>query len=95
MTDRLKKNPPEWSDKHTEAIKKIKEKVKFLPCLNIINIDAPKVVESNASDKGYGGILKQRKNEKEQLAKFTSGVWNIIQEKYSTIKKEILAIVLK
>ena len=65
LTDRLKKNPVDWSKQHTHAVRKIKEKVKFLPCLNIIDIDAFKIVETDASDIGYGGILKQRKQGKE------------------------------
>ena len=93
LTDRLKKNPADWSEQHSQAVKKIKEKVKFLPCLNIIDINAFKIVEIDASNKGYGGILKQRKQECEQLVRFTSGTWNPAQVKYSTIKKEILAIV--
>jgi hypothetical protein len=40
-----------------------------------------------ASDYGYGGILKQRKDSKEQLVRFTSGTWNDAQKNYSTIKK--------
>ena len=93
LTDRLKKNPVDWSEQHTQTVKKIKEKVKFLPYLNIIDIAAFKIVETDASNIGYEGILKQRKQGNEQLVKFTSGTWNSAQDKYSTIKKEILAIV--
>ena len=64
LTARLKKNPVDWSEQHTHAERKFKEKVKFLPCLNIIDIDAFKIVKTDASDIGYGGILKQRKQEK-------------------------------
>jgi len=53
------------------------------------------IVETNASDVGYGGILKQRvEAQKEQLVRFYSGLWHGPQRKYSTIKKEILAIVV-
>ncbi|KAG5592391.1 hypothetical protein H5410_042905 [Solanum commersonii] len=43
--DRLKKNPKAWSNDHTEAIKRIKEKEKS--------------VETDVSDIGYGGVLTQ------------------------------------
>ena len=44
---------------------------------------------------GYGGILKQKIGiSPEQIVKYHSGIWNSAQEKYSTIKKEILSIVL-
>ena len=72
LTDRLKKNLVDWSEQHTQAVRKIKEKVKFLPCLNIIDIDAFKIVETDASNIGYRGILKQKKQGNEQLVS-----WNL------------------
>jgi len=52
------------------------------------------IVETNASNLGYGGILKQVQNFKEQILQFTSAHWNNCQKNYSTIKKETLSIVL-
>ena len=52
-----------------------------------------KIVETDASDIGYGGILKQLHNNKECIVQFTSGHWNKAEKNYSTIKKEILSIV--
>jgi len=53
------------------------------------------IVETDASNIGYGGILKQRiGTQKEQLVRFHSWLWHGPQQKYSTSKKEILAIVL-
>ena len=40
--------------------KQIKSHVKTLPCLGIPTVDAFKIVETDASNIGYGGILKQR-----------------------------------
>ena len=70
--------------------------VKDLPCLGISNPDYFMIVETDASDIGYCGSLNQRKdpNSSEQLVSYTSGIWNTAQRNYSTIKKEILAIVL-
>jgi len=45
---------------HTYIVKQIKQKVKSLPCLNIPNPFAFMIVETDASDIGYGGILKQK-----------------------------------
>ncbi|XP_047261734.1 uncharacterized protein LOC124895336, partial [Capsicum annuum] len=92
----LKKNPVPWGLEQTKAIVKIKSLVKNLPCLGIPNPDAFMIVETDASDIGYGGILKQKVDEKssEQLVRFTSGVWNPAQRNYSTVKKEVLSIVL-
>ena len=87
------KNIPAWSDKHTQVVKQIKEKVHSLPCLCIPH--AFMIVETDASDIGYGGILKQKfqQSSHKQLIRFHSGVWLGPQKSYSTIKKEILSIV--
>ena len=75
LFDRLKINPPPWSDDHTSLVKQIKSHVKTLHCLGIPIVDAFKIVESDASDIGYGGILKQRVSLKssEQIVRFYSG----------------------
>ena len=39
-------------------------------------------------------LLKQLINEKERIIQYTSGHWNPTQVNYSTIKKEILSIVI-
>nr|KAJ0225652.1 hypothetical protein LSAT_V11C100043300 [Lactuca sativa] len=95
LYDRLKKNPPPWGQDHTKAVKLIKLKVKKIPCLSLANENWKKIVETDASNIGYGGILKQinpHKN-KEELVRFTSGKWNDTQKNYSTIKKEMLSII--
>ncbi|KAI3808514.1 hypothetical protein L1987_24465 [Smallanthus sonchifolius] len=93
--DRLKKNHQPWTENHTKAIRKIKQKVRNLPCLMITNPDWEKIIETDASDIGYGGILKQISpiNKQESLVRFHSGKWNNSQKNYATIAKEILAIV--
>jgi hypothetical protein len=93
---RLRKNPPPWDDTMTQSILRLKAIVKKLPCLGIPDPTARLVVETDASDLGFGGILKQLLpgSDKEQVVRFYSGTWNPAQLNYSTIKKEILAIVL-
>ena len=51
-------------------------------------------METDAPDIGFGGILKQVQNNKKGIIQFVSKHWNECQMNYSTIKKEILAIVL-
>ena len=67
-----------------------------MPCLGIPIVGAFKIVETDASNIGYDGILKQRVSPKssEQIVRFYSGIWNNAQLNYSTIKKDILSIVL-
>jgi hypothetical protein len=62
--------------------------------LHVTNPLAPKIVETDASDLGYGRILKQVQDNKEQILWYTSTHWNDCQKNYSTIKKKILSIVL-
>ncbi|KAL2466561.1 Enzymatic polyprotein [Abeliophyllum distichum] len=50
LYQRLRKTPPAWSDKHTEAVKLVKQSVQTLPCLNIIDPKASLIVETDASD---------------------------------------------
>jgi hypothetical protein len=49
LTDRLKKNPHLWNENHTLAVNRIKQKVKKLPYLNIIQPNAYKIIETDAS----------------------------------------------
>jgi len=91
---RFRKYPPLWSEEMTQTIIKVKELVKKLPCLGIPNPKAFLIVEIDASEVGYRGILKQRAQEssKEQIVRYHSSIWHPTQQKYSTIKKEILSI---
>ena len=70
--------------------------VKQLPCFVIPSPNTFKIVETDTSDIGYGGILKQvaKNATKEQIVRFHSGSWITTQHNYSTIKREILSIIL-
>ena len=92
---RLEKNPPSWTDRHTMIIRQRNKYVKQLPCIVIPSPNTFKIVETDASDIGYGGIIKQVANDaKEQIFRFHSGSWSTTQQNYNTIKKEILSIIL-
>ncbi len=85
-----------WTSVHTSIVQDIKKYVKTLPYLGIPTINSFKIVETDASDIGYGGILKEKitPDSPEQIVRFHSDVWTKAQSNYSTIKKEILSIVL-
>ena len=51
-----------------------------------------KIVETDASNIGYGGILKQRVHGQEHVIAYTSKHWNFAQLKYSTVKKKFLQL---
>uniref|UniRef100_A0A151UHT0 Polyprotein n=1 Tax=Cajanus cajan TaxID=3821 RepID=A0A151UHT0_CAJCA len=52
------------SKDHTTSVKHVKQLVKNLPCLSVPIPQAFKIVETDAFDLGYGGILKQKKYQK-------------------------------
>ena len=88
---RLKKNPIPWSHQHTLAVKRIKAQIKQLHCLHLPNPQWS-TVETDASNFGYGGILKQYNphRQQEELLRFTSGIWKGPSLNYPTIKKECM-----
>ena len=90
LFQKLKKNPTLWTNEHTQVVKQVKE----LPCLGILHPEAFSIIETDASNIGYGGILKQDFENKISIVRFHSGVWSGPQINYSTVNKEILAIVL-
>jgi hypothetical protein len=58
-----------------KLLNKLKKHVKVLPCLGLPSPNTFKIVETNASEIGYGGILKQRTfNSKEQFVRYHSGI---------------------
>ena len=59
MFDRLQNNPPPWTDIHTSLVREIKIHVKTLSCLGIPSDNTFKIVKTDASKIGFGGILKQ------------------------------------
>jgi hypothetical protein len=58
LNNRLKKNPSPWIEAHSQAVKSIKAKAKKLPILYISDDDLPKIVETDASNIGWGAVLK-------------------------------------
>ena len=71
LFQRLKKNPIPWSDVHTQIVKQVKSQVKELPCLGILHPEAFPIIETDASNIGYGGILKQDFQNKISIVRFT------------------------
>jgi len=67
LHERLKKNPSPWIDNHSRVIVQVKSLVKNLSCLYLPNPQALKIVETDASDLGYYGILKQKINNYEHV----------------------------
>jgi len=71
----LRKDAGPWTEQHTEAVQKIKKKVQTLKTLSPINEESKKVVFTDASGEGWGGILCQIEDNKLQICKYVSGIW--------------------
>ena len=72
---RHKKNPPNWSKENTNVVRTIKQQIKTLPCLGIPKPKAIMTVETDASNVGYRGMLKQKIDSTEQLVKYMYMEW--------------------
>ena len=59
MFSRLKKTVKPWIQEHTNIVKLVKTQVKSLHCLGILNPGVFPIIETDASNIGYGGMLKQ------------------------------------
>lgn len=68
LEKRLKKNPPQWNQQMTEAIKRIKGKVQELPSLTLPIGEGQLILETNASDKAWGVVLLEKEDNKENIA---------------------------
>ena len=60
----------------TNIVQQVKKIVKTLSCLGIPDSEANLIIETDASDIGYGGILKQvlPTSSKEQVVKYHSAI---------------------
>lgn len=70
LYNRLKKNPKPWINEHTQAVQSIKASAEGIPCLSLVDEKVDLIVETNASDLGYSGILKQKINGKEIVVRY-------------------------
>ena len=76
LFQRLKKNHLHLTEEHTRIIKQVKTQVKELPYLGILHPNAFPIIETDAFDIGYGGILKQNLQNKIYIVCFHSSIWN-------------------
>ena len=83
----LKKNLAPWSNEHTQVVKQVKSQVKELLCLGILHPEVFPIIETDASNIGYSGILKQNFENKISIVRFHSDIWSSPQINYLTVKK--------
>ncbi|XP_022890171.1 uncharacterized protein LOC111405492 [Olea europaea var. sylvestris] len=81
------------SHKHTIVVQKVKQAIKNIPCILIIDPLASIIVEKDASDIGYDGMLKQNPKEsnQKQFVRYYNGAephLGIFGQPRASLKKE-------
>ena len=98
LTDLVKNSCPnkvQWSQSCAEAFQKLKDLLCSSPILKSSNFSLPFVVQTDASNRGVGAVLSQRDEAgEEHPIGYYSRKLLPREERYSTVKKECLAIKL-
>lgn len=94
LTELLKKDAEfRWSDSQEQAFVTLKISLCKEPLLQYPDFTLPFVVTTDASKYAIGGILSQGEIGKDRPIAYTSRLLNSAEQNYSTIEKELLAIV--
>lgn len=94
ITHLTKKNIPfTWSQECEESFKTLKQKLTTYPILRHPNFKEKFLLTTDASGKALGAILSQGEIGKDLPISYASRTLNPAEQRYSTIEKELLAIV--
>jgi hypothetical protein len=89
---RLSKTLP-WNHKMTQAVQIIKQKVQNLPSLHLPDMSMKLILETDASEETWAGVLMQKNGPKlEEVCMYTSGCFSDTESRYPSSHKEILAV---
>ena len=66
LNQRLTKDTIPWNEKHTQAVRSIKDQVRQIQPLSPIQEDWKKIIMTDASYIGWGAVLCQENNEKKK-----------------------------
>ncbi|KAE8719974.1 hypothetical protein F3Y22_tig00109923pilonHSYRG00045 [Hibiscus syriacus] len=91
MRKMLKKDPPPWKDVQTKAVKVLKEKLQQLPPLQIPS-DGKMILQTDASDKYWGAVQLEEKDQKRYVCGYKSGRFSDAEIHYHSTFKEILVV---
>ena len=72
---RLRKNAFACTEHHTNLVKESKQRVKHLPCINIPHPNALLILELDAFNLDYWGVLKQEYNNQGHIVRYHSRIW--------------------
>lgn len=94
LTDLLKKDVEFlWGKEQTIAFETLRDVLCTQPILQYLDFTRPFIVTTDASNYAIGGILSQGTINKDLPIAYTSRLLSQAKRNYSTIKKELLAIV--
>ena len=83
-----------WTEEHTQAFEKLKQKITEIPCLAQHNSDYPNVITTEASTKGLDATLWQEHPDgKLKPIGFASRFLSDTGKKYAINELELLAVV--
>ncbi|GJQ86387.1 hypothetical protein Trydic_g8477, partial [Trypoxylus dichotomus] len=94
LTKLLKKGQAfQWTSAQEEAFESLKSSITSEPLLIYPDFTQPFILSTDASNYAIGTILSQGKIDEDRLIAYTSRTLNKAEGNYSTIEKELLAIV--
>jgi hypothetical protein len=94
LTDLLKKDRAfSWTDEQEKAFATLRDALCSKPILQFPDFTRPFVVTTDASGYAIGGVLSQGEIGKDLPIAYASRLLNNAEKNYSTIEKELLAIV--
>ena len=94
----LKKGQPnvvEWDEAQEKAFNTLQEALLKRPILRLPNHSIDFILRMDASNSGIGAVLMQEHEGKLQFVAYSSKKLTNAETKYSTLKKECLAIIWK
>lgn len=96
LTDLMKTKVPkkfEWTAAAQKAFDDLKERLTTAPILAMPQIEGDWILETDASDIGMGGCLKQIQDGMEKVIVYYSQKFSKAQQKYTVTERECLAVV--
>ena len=82
-----------FSKEHEEHIRFIKSQCTDLPKLKLPLDDDDLILETDSSKSTWATVLKRRKNNSEELCRYTSGTFTPTEERYHINEKEFLVVI--
>ena len=90
LTDLLKKDQTKWTTSHSIFVADIKEIIRHLPILDILDPKLPIIIYTDASQFAWAGVLCNLQDTQVKVCRFASGKFQDAQKNYPSTHKEVL-----